>query len=60
MAKAEKTIKVELTETQARIVKFLLGRDITEVRSGNRYANAKEIIEADEEIIDLINEAKGE
>ena len=60
MAKAEKTIALELTETQARIVKYLLGQDINEVRSADRYANAKEIIEADEEIIRLINEAKGE
>jgi len=48
---------VKLTDEQIRIIKFLINNDIHDIKVKDRYANSKEIIEADKEILNAINNA---
>ena len=52
-----KKYNVELSEEQIKIIKYLVGHDITDLRANDRYANQKEIIEADKEILTALNNA---
>lgn len=48
---------IKLTDEQIRIIKFLVSNDIHDIKVNDRYANSKEIIEADKEILNAINNA---
>lgn len=52
-----KKYNVELSEEQIKIIKYLVNHDITDLRVNDRYANKKEIIEADKEILTALNNA---
>ncbi len=52
-----KKYNVELSEEQIKIIKYLVNHDITDLRANDRYANQKEIIEADKEILTALNNA---